>query len=231
MADVDEEQEFNIETIFKEDSQVDEIYEHGNPVNLVFEILETHYRLTTGQIDNDSNLIMALSEFHVNNLIFFKENFKGFPNNVYRKLLNLLNILLNLKEEKNNDIQQDEEEETSNEPDFNLICKKKLSLIKKGLFFLNLVHDKNSSNNPNSFYLKSTEIFQLLEYIKTFYFPFIRLYYHFINIQKITENKKIEVIVNRPLPVPGLKDAVLQVQEKNSFEEQKEVKKENEEKV
>jgi hypothetical protein len=231
MAEFEEEQELKIETIFKEDTQIDEIYDHSNPINFVFEILETHYRVTTGQIDYDSNLIMALSEFHVNNLIFFKETYKGFPNIVYRKLLNLLNILLNLKDEKSQKIIQEQEEEINNDPDFNMICKKKLSEIKKGLFLLNLVHDKNSSDNPNAFYLKSTEISHLLDYIRTFYFPFIRLYYHFINIQKITENKKIEVIVNRPLPVPGLRDAVLQVQEKNSFEDQKEVKKEKEEKV
>ena len=230
MTNFEEEHELQIENIFTEDNQIDEIYEHGTPNNYVSDILENHYRVTTGEIEHDSNLVMALSEFHVNNLIFLKENFGSFPNSIHRKLLNLFNILLNLKSEKPkvemgaNNINL--EEDNCREPDFAVVCKKKLLEIKRGFFQLNLVYNK-STQNANNFCLKGAEIAAILDYIKTFYFPFIRLYYHFINIQKITENKKIEIIVNMPLSFPALSLAVMQVQEKNLFEEQKENTDEN----
>ena len=58
-----------------------------------------------------------------------------------------------------------------------------------------------------------------MNYIDKSYFPNIRLFYHFFNINRITETKKIHVTVNRPLPVPPLSEAVEQVIEKNIIEE------------
>jgi len=43
-----------------------------------------------------------------------------------------------------------------------------------------------------------------------------------MNIEKITENKRIEIILNRPQAFPPLSSAVMQVQDKNIFEELKE---------
>ena len=224
MNDEYEEEEITIriENIFSDESMIDEIYENGSSVNYVYEILETFYRRSTGNINQDSNMLIAISEFHVNNLIYLKENFK-FPNIILCKLLNLLNLLLNLKEKENNRRRTEEDipVEESIEPDFSQICKRKLLEVKKGFFELGLVYNK-SAPIDNAFYLKGSEIVSIMDYIKTFYFPFIRLYYHFINIEKITENKKIEVIINRPLAVPPLSAAVMQVQDKNLFEEQKE---------
>ena len=50
----------------------------------------------------------------------------------------------------------------------------------------------------------------------------VNYYYHFINIDRITESKKIEVVINRPSPVPPLVNAVNQKLEKNIFEDAKE---------
>ena len=209
----EDEIKIKIENLFREDSQIDEVYDNANPIGSVYEILETHYRRETGNIHQDTNMLMTIAEFHVNNLIYLKEHFPNFPNRVHCKLLNLLNILLQLKEEK-----KDEESVGKDEPDFSLICKRKLQEIKKGLYEQDLVFNNSSGN---TFYLKSNEVIALMEYIKTFYFPFIRLYYHFLNIEKITENKRIVVIINRPLHAPPLSSAVMQIQEKNLFEEQK----------
>lgn len=221
-----EEENITIENIFTSEEQINEIWENSNPINYVYDIIESHYQNTTGKLDYDSNMLMAISEFHVNNLIFLKETYKSFPNSIICKLLNLLNILLNLREEGG---KEEADGRETNRPDFEKICQNKVRQIKQGLFTLNLVYKKPSSadssaSQTNKFYLKNEEIVGLLEYIKTFYLPFIKLYYHFINIEKITENKKIEVIINKPLPVPPLSTAVLQMQEKHQFEEQVEDK-------
>jgi hypothetical protein len=213
-----EEEPIIIDNVFTEEIQIQEIYENSNPLGYVYDIIESFYQKSKGNLDVDSNMIMAVSEFHVNNLIFLKENFKTLPNSTLLKLLNLLNILLNLREDSTDEF-------SSREPDFAFICRKKLIEIKRGLYTLNLVYKKSKADNSDKFiYLKNEEIACLLEYIKTFYFPFIKLYYHFMNIEKITENKKIEVVINRPLPVPPLNMAMLQMQEKHQFDERKEDK-------
>lgn len=237
---------FEIEMLFKE-SDIEEIWNHSNPILNVYDLIEANMRKKTGNIDFDSNLLMALAEFHVNNLIYFKENFK-FPIPIYCKLMNLLNILLSLREDNfRNDTKEtlksdptrgnyDEEEKNNHaEPDFSVICRNKVRDLKKGFLKLDLIaQDKKKTGGvvnykEDSYYLKNNEVASILDYVNTFYFPFIRLYYHFINIERITENKKIDVIINRPLPVPPLNVAVKQIQEKIQFDEQAndEVKDEN----
>ena len=228
---------FEIEMLFKE-SDIEEIWNHSNPILNVYDLIEANMRKKTGKIDFDSNLLMALAEFHVNNLIYFKENFK-FPIPIYCKLMNLLNILLNLREDNvltetkengksyptrgNND---EEEKNNHTDPDFSIICTNKIRDLKKGFLKLQLIaQDKKKTGGvanykEDSYYLKNNEVALILDYVNTFYFPFIRLYYHFINIERITENKKIDVIINKPLPVPPLNVAVKQIQEKIQFEEQ-----------
>jgi len=81
---------------------------------------------------------------------------------------------------------------------------------------------KEEEEKIEKFYLNTKELQTILDYLKQFYFPFIRLFYHFINIDRITETKKVEVIINRPLPVPPLCEAVEQKLEKNIIDEKKE---------
>ena len=91
--------------------------------------------------------------------------------------------------------------------------------------------EKKEEEKIVKFYLNTKELQTILDYLKQFYFPFIRLFYHFINIDRITETKKVEVIINRPLPVPPLCEAVEQKLEKNIIDERKEEEEEeNEEK-
>lgn len=233
-----DEENFTIESLFV-DSDIEEIWNHSNPLLNIYDLIEKNLRAKTGKIDFDSNLIMALAEFHVNNLIYFKENFK-FPTNIYCKLMNLMNILLNLREESINNnpkeeyktvttssICEEDKQITSNtEIDFSLICRNKLKDLKKGLIKLDLIaQDKKKTggvqmNREDNYYLKNNEVALILDYVNTFYFPFIRLYYHFINIERITENKKIDVIINRPLKVPPLNVAVKLIQEKIQYDEQ-----------
>lgn len=244
----EEEVNVKIENIFSNENMINEIFESGNPLISIYEIIESHNR-RIGATEIESNILNAISEFHVNNLIFLKENF-NFPNNINCKLMNLLNILLNLKEENPHEdepqqmtiqskekvelmtesVQEDIEETFEDNIDFGLICKRKLIEIKKAFKILDLVHTNANNNTVNSqtkekaFHLKGSEVVIIMNYIKSFYFPNIRLYYHFINIEKITENKRLEVIINRPLPVPPLTQAVMQIPDKNLFEENTEEK-------
>jgi hypothetical protein len=214
----------DIQNIFIE-VQIKDIYESTNPIGVVYDIIESHHRRNNNNTEYDSNVLTAISEFHVNNLIFLKQNFT-FPDSIYSKLLNLLSVLLELRDDQVKTTDNDDNIQEIEDPNFAEICIKKLSDIKSGLFELNLI--PNNNNTGSNFYLKNTEIVALLDYIKTFYFPFIRLYYHFVNIQKITETKKIDIVINRPLPIPPLSLAVMQAQDKNYFEEPKEIKEVNE---
>ena len=192
-----------IELIFTE-QDIEIISNSLNAVNVIYEKLEKNMK-KKGILDIDTNALITVSEFHLNNLIYLNENF-NFPISVKSKLLNLFAILLNLRNEKNEN------------PDFNIICKNKLNEIKNGLISLKLIYTQE--NKATNFCLKSEEITNILDYINTFYFPYIRLYYHFINIERITEYKRIEVIVNKPLIVPPLNNAVEQIQERNQIDKE-----------
>lgn len=231
-----QEEIFTIESIQK-------IEKSDEPKNFVCTLLENYSKNKYGKLDIQSNILLAQAEFHVNNLNFLRETYPLYPEDVICKLLNLLVLLLDLKEEEyNTNLMRlaGEEDEIKKydkmpEPDLGYICDKKLTQLKKGLQTLRLIPQdkqqmilgkeglmkKGTEDNPNDFHMTEKELLLLLDYLRTFYFSFIRLFYHFVNIDRITENKKIEVIINRPLPVPPLMLAVGQKVEKNIFDEQK----------
>ena len=223
-----------------------EINESSSPKVTAFNILEKYLLAKHGKVEIQQNLLMAQAEFHSHNLAFLLSTYKTFPLEVICKLLNLCSILLDLNENEYNinipHSAMGEEDETGKygqvpEPDLSYICTKKIKYLKQGLKYLKFIPLKKEEQNSQStfnynndsanqcgdtYYLSNEEVSALLEYLKTFYFPFIRLYYHFINIDRITESKKIEVVINRPSPVPPLVNAVNQKLEKNIFEDAKE---------
>ena len=224
---------FVFEEIFTLDD-IKEINEATTPKVVASSIIEKFLTKKYGKVELQSNLIMAQAEFHVNNLNFLQDTFKAFDNTIICKLLNLFGILLKLDENEYNinlpkSTVGDEDEikryAQVPEPDFGFICTKKLKEFKQGLKILKFIPEGASpafvTSEEQNFYLNKQEVGKLLDYLKLFYFPFIRLFYHFVNIDRITENKKLEVVINRPLPVPPLSMAVKQKLEKNIFEEQK----------
>lgn len=223
---------------------IQKIEKSDEPKNFVCSLLENYFRDKYGILDIQSNILLSKAEFHVNNLSFLRETYPLYSEEVICQLLNQLALLLDLQEEDYNTNLQGfagEEDEIKKydkmpEPDLGYICKKKLKELKKGLQSLKLIPpDKqemiigndsrvvqnNTEYNHADFHMTEKELQYLLDYLKTFYFSFIRLYYHFVNIDRITENKKIEVVINRPLLVPPLSVAVGQKVEKNIFDEQK----------
>jgi hypothetical protein len=141
-----EENNIKIENIFTE-ADINTIWSSTNPTSQMFELIEKVHR-KQGQIDIDNNIISAYSEFHVNNLVFLKENFT-LNTEVICKLLNLFNVLITLK---NNE----RDSPRGTEPNFAHICKTKLHEFKQGLIQLNLV--TNEAVHGSGFYLHKTEL-------------------------------------------------------------------------
>jgi len=234
-----------IEQIFTPDD-IETISMSSNPLLLVYETYYNYLLRATGKIVLDSNMIMAISEFHVSNLLFLKDNFT-FPTMIQCKILNILALLLSLREEVKPSPTEEEfskikksstkllgNDEAPGVPevkevDFSLICNQKLHQIKQAFIQSKLikVEKKNeksfdfwtSDYGEKPYYLKPIEVSNLMDYLNLFYFSNIKLYYHFINIEKITNNKRIDVIINKPLPVPPLHLALLQPPDKNEIAE------------
>ncbi len=232
-----------IEKIFTEED-VDNFSMSSNPILLVYETYYNYLFRTTGKVVLDSNMIMAISEFHVSNLIFLKEKFT-FPVVINCKILNILALLLNLREEerltqedlensklrKHSSIANSKEEAPqvidNKEIDFSMICNQKLHQVKLAFFQEKLLKTEmkyekladRSNDFEKPYYLKPIEIANIMDYLNLFYFSNIKLYYHFINIEKITNNKRIDVVINKPLPIPPLHFALLQPPDKNEIME------------
>jgi hypothetical protein len=96
------------------------------------------------------------------------------PNELLSKLLNVVSVLIT---------------NIDRNPNYNEIYKNKLQEIRKGI---------------EGFNLKIDEIANILRYINNTYFPYIKLYYDFCNRTRIVENKKIDIIINRPTLIPPL---------------------------
>lgn len=232
--------EFNytFEEIFKIENITD-ILNNEEPKHAMYKFIYLKYNKKKGE-EIQTNIIKAVSDFHLQNLYFLKENFANFPNEIICKLLNILANLLVLNEEdyninytsdnetvtKKKKNTTDSEQENGEikktpqvpEPDISYLANRKLmemklSLVKLGLF----PSKKNLQNkNDNNFYLNSQELETIMNYLNLFFFPNIRLYYHFINIKRINETKKIVILVDRPLPIPALSESVQVIERKDT---------------
>lgn len=207
-----------IEEIFT-DKDVEEIWKNENPISFTSELLETYFRKTTGNIDVDTQLILATSEFHVNNLIFLKENFT-LTWGTYAKLLNLLAVMLNLT-----DGERSEDVKLISPTDLDLVLKNKLRELKKGLLQLNLIQSPNITHGKGEA-IKPSDTVLILEYLHTSFFNFVQLYYFFANVKRKVTREIKEVIINLPTPVPPLIKATKIEKPKEKVEEKVEVKKE-----
>lgn len=227
---------YEVPNIFVEED-IDNMRISFSAVTYVYPKLDVYFRKKFGVIF-DSNMLIATSEFNVNNLDFLINRF-NFPKNIIVKLLNCFMTLLNLRERPDKQMNSTFESKNiysmhgsqkniiknkESEIDFSTISKRillelKISLIKSKLVkedaLTNIKIDKKNLNiqeeNDIPFYLAHHELNTILNYLNTFYFPFIRLYYHFINIEQITINKKIEIVIEIPKTVPPLSDSVPQI--------------------
>ena len=223
VKEVENQRKINIPNIFKA-HHIDKIYNSQDPIkdcNLYF---ESNYRATTGKPDFESSQLYAKAEFAVNVLIFLKETFPNFEPETLSKLLNLYCNLIEMSEQVYKD-----------ESNFLNISKLKLEEFKLGLYQLNLIpkmksevalaNDKDKKITPEGkFFLNKQEIVKLLEYIHTEFLPYIQIWYYISNETRQTENKKISIIINKPIESIPLSFAEMQKEE----EKKEEVKIENE---
>ena len=164
-----------------------------------------------------SNQMKAIINFHCQNLDFILEKFKTYPVNIITKLANIFSLLLNLKEEENNiqlktkNMEQGPEDNTSKfseipEPDFGYIINKKIMEIKSAFIKFKLFPDPKNppAISEKNFYLNNKELEIVLSHLNECYFPFIRLFYHVINLNRI-ETKKMHSL-NKPLAIPNMND-------------------------
>lgn len=194
-------------------NNIDQIYDSQDPINTVRLILESNYRRVNLRADFETEKIFAKAEFFVNVLIFLKQTFEAFENEVICKLLNLFDCLI--------DMDQEEKEAV----DFLTLSKKKIQEFRQGLNNLKLIPKKKEevekANDPNkkispdgSFFLNIKEINELISYLKTDFLPYIRMWYHFSKDEREIQNEKIEIIINKPIPSMPLNNAQMLKEEK-----------------
>ena len=160
------------------------------------------------------NQLNAIYNFHIQNIEFLFKKFNSYSIDLITKLANIFSILLNLKEDQYNIQLKNIEGATEDiykpipEPDFCYIINKKLMEVKHCFTNYKLFPDPKEPRQPNKethFYLTNKELNIILSYLNQSYFPFIRLFYHVINLNRI-ETKKINSSANKPLAIVNNND-------------------------
>ena len=157
------------------------------------------------------NQLNAIFNFHYQNIEFILNKFNTYSIDIITKIANIFSILLNLKEDEYNlqlpNIEGAQEDiyKSLPEPDFCYIINKKLMEIKHCFMKYKLFPDPKEPNKASHFYLTNKELNTILSYLNESYFPFIRLFYHVINLNRI-EAKKINSSVNKPLTIVNTND-------------------------
>ncbi len=158
-----------------------------------------------------SNQLNAIYNFHFQNIEFILKKFKTYSIDIITKIANIFSILLNLKEDEYNLQLQNIEGAHEDiykpipEPDFCYIINKKLMEIKHCFSKFKLFPDPKEPNKECNFYLTNEELNIILSYLNESYFPFIRLFYHVINLNRI-ETKKINSSATKPLAIANSND-------------------------
>jgi len=241
------ENEKKIEIPIFEPSQIDLIYNSNDPINETSLILQSHFRRVFLRADFNIEKLLGQSEFHVNNLIFLKENFQNFPNEIICKLLNIMSKLISFENEEN--IKENEKN------DFLQISKNKLNEFKNNLIENNLypttkgetiqANDVNKQLKDGKFFLNIKEIQLIMKFLKQEYFPYIQMWFYFDKDKRKVTEEKIELIINKPLDSMPLNIAIeeeieeelnkneneLNDEEKLKEEEEKKLKEEEEKKL
>ena len=160
------------------------------------------------------NQLNAIYNFHIQNIEFLFKKFNSYSIDLITKLANIFSILLNLKEDQYNIQLKNIEGATEDiykpipEPYFCYIINKKLMEVKHCFTNYKLFPDPKEPRQPNKethFYLTNKELNIILSYLNQSYFPFIRLFYHVINLNRI-ETKKINSSANKPLAIVNNND-------------------------
>ena len=91
------------DSIFSSD-KIDKLFNAVDPIESANILLQDHFRKVNGNANFDEEKLRAEAEFHINNLVFLKQNF-SFDNDTISILMNILGKLIkfkNLKTDNNN---------------------------------------------------------------------------------------------------------------------------------
>ena len=84
------------DTIFLSD-KIDKLFNAKDPIESINILLQDHFRKINGNANFDEDKLRAEAEFHVNNLVFLKQNFSYFDNEAISTLMNILGKLIKFK--------------------------------------------------------------------------------------------------------------------------------------
>ena len=192
-----------------------------------------------------SNQLKAIFNFHSQNIEFILTKFGSYSIDIITKLSNIFSLLLNLREEeynlqlKNIEGAQEDIYKSIPEPDFCYIINKKLMEIKQCFIKFKLFPDPKAKakDKESNFFLTNKELDIILNYLNESYFPFIRLFYHTINLNRI-ETKKINSNQVKPLALANNNDIdnapekfIIEEQVKRPVEKEKKIDEKIEEEV
>ena len=89
------------DTIFFSD-KIEKLYNAKDPIESINILLQDHFRKINGNANFDEEKLRAEAEFHVNNLVFLKQNFSSFDDEAISTLMNVLGKLIKFKSSNNN---------------------------------------------------------------------------------------------------------------------------------
>ena len=89
------------DTIFFSD-KIEKLYNAKDPIESINILLQDHFRKINGNANFDEEKLRAEAEFHVNNLVFLKQNFSSFDDEAISTLMNVLGKLIKFKSANNN---------------------------------------------------------------------------------------------------------------------------------
>ena len=207
-------QQFNSETKYEKiysEEKIKELIESPKEKRkeIIIQLYSDYYKKRGEKMK--SNQLNAIYNFHFQNIEFILKKFKTYSIDIITKIANIFSILLNLKEDEYNLQLQNIEGAHEDiykpipEPDFCYIINKKLMEIKHCFSKFKLFPDPKEPNKECNFYLTNEELNIILSYLNESYFPFIRLFYHVINLNRI-ETKKINSSATKPLAIANSND-------------------------
>jgi hypothetical protein len=83
------------DSIFSSD-KIDKLFNAEDPIQSTNILLQDHFRKVTGNANFDEEKLKAEAEYHINNLVFLKQNF-SFDNDTISILMNILGKLIKFK--------------------------------------------------------------------------------------------------------------------------------------
>ena len=97
------------DSIFSSD-KIDKLFNAEDPIQSTNILLQDHFRKINGNANFDEEKLKAEAEFHINNLIFLKQNF-SFDNDTISSLMNILGKLIKFKKSTTNNINENNNNE------------------------------------------------------------------------------------------------------------------------